>query len=126
MSRRLLALALLTLSGCGASCGQGATAPSLLCDYPGQVGPDGTDGECDLGSICLPAAIAPCAGNNCCHLFCSIEGCPNGTPCLQLTPDQLPDGGPVGCGCGDGGACACADGGPCLRTSCLSVCSQAS
>ncbi|MHB1844973.1 MAG: hypothetical protein ACYCWW_09090 [Deltaproteobacteria bacterium] len=123
--------ALLLFAGCG-QCGGQPQTPSLLCNYPFQVGPDGTAGQCDLGSVCLPASMAQCGSNFCCHAFCSVDGCPNQSACLTLTPDQFPDGGPPGCGCADGGPCVCAsadggaDGGLCLRPSCLEVCGDPS
>ncbi len=126
MRRGALAL-LVALSSCGQCGGPFTETPSFLCDQPFQVGPDGTAGECYLGSVCLPTSMATCTGNDCCHSFCSVEGCPNQSACISLTPDQFPDGGPPGCECVDGGGCVCAgDGGSCLRPSCLSVCAEPS
>jgi hypothetical protein len=122
--KRAVLLALL-LSGCGANCGN-FTSSSNLCTMENGVGPDGTDGYCGLGAVCLPPALAPCTGNLCCHNFCSVEGCPPDASCVSLSPDQFPDGGPAGCECVDGGECTCSarDGGICLRPSCLQVCSS--
>ncbi len=118
-------LLLLALASCG-QCGGNPTQDGLLCDFPFQVGPDFTGGECYPGEICLPSQVAPCTGNACCHSFCALSGCGTGNPCLDLDPAQFPDGGPDGCGCSDAGACDCApgDGGTCMRTSCLQVCSD--
>jgi hypothetical protein len=135
--KRIVILALF-LSGCGTNCGEFEDS-SDLCSFPNQVGPDATGGECLEGAICLSSTVAPCAGNACCHNFCSLQGCPSDATCVALTPDQFPDGGPLCavcddggvcglapcCGCPDGGQCTCdADGGNCLLNSCLQVCSS--
>jgi hypothetical protein len=137
--KRALALTLF-LSACGANCGQFENS-SELCSFPTGVGPDATGGECDEGAICLPSALAPCAGNDCCHNFCSVEGCPSDATCVSLTLAQFEDGGPRCSVCNDAGICTLAqcctcpdaadggctcdaDGGHCLLNTCLQVCSS--
>ncbi len=128
------------LSGCGANCGQFENS-SELCSFPNGVGPEATAGECGIGAICLPSTTAPCAGNACCHNFCSVQLCPSDATCLSLTLAEFADGGPMCAECNDAGTCslapccACnpsasdggctcnADGGHCLLNTCLQVCS---
>ncbi|HUB06659.1 MAG TPA: hypothetical protein VMB50_06645 [Myxococcales bacterium] len=128
--RRVIVLCVV-LAGCGSgsSCGQ-LNNSSDLCDVPYGVGPDYTDLECGLGAICLPSAVAPCSGNSCCHAFCAGQICPSDSPCINLAPDQFPDGGVIAessCSCtpaeADAG-CDCDDAG-CMWSSCLAVCSTA-
>ncbi len=123
--KRAIFLFLLATACCG-QCGGNANQDGLLCDRPFQVGPDYTSGECYPGELCLPSNVAPCMGDDCCHSFCAFSGCGSNNPCLTLDPANFPlDGGPAGCGCDDAGPCACAgDAGPCLRASCLQVCSN--
>ena len=124
---------LLLLPACGNSnCGQLQNS-SDLCDQPYAVGPDFTLAECNPGAICLPSAVAPCSGNDCCHAFCAVSLCPSNSPCINLTPSQFPDSGvkaETNCLCDpDAGAaadagCVC-DSTGCMWSSCLAVCSTA-
>lgn len=131
MKRILVVLVFFCGCGSGTSCGP-STDASDLCDFPYGVGPDNTGGECDPEAICLPTAVAPCAGDDCCHAFC-VSDCGLSTPCLNLTPSQFPDSGVIAvnegnCLCEpDAGAdagCVC-DSTKCMWEACLSVCSSA-
>lgn len=109
------------------ACQNGGIPQTQFCQSPFGIGPDGTDGICNLGSMCVPSTIAKCDSNNCCHVFCAIGGCGSSNNCVSLTPEEIPDGGAPGCACTDAGGCVCAGAGfPCYRSTCLGVCSDPS